>query len=110
TRSAGHIAAPIQIEPLIAGLLPTTCARLAVVDGSGPCRGSRGRRGWTADTAMNPAVLDAFALVIAAASEQAVYPGLLQVKNRYDPGGLFTMASAPKPEAPSASRNAAKAC
>jgi Berberine and berberine like len=102
--------------------------------------------GWTADTAMNPAVLDAFALVIAAASQQSVYPGipghepdvaqgrqqaqavtaamapiqalreqpasyfnetdffqadwqtafwgyhrarLLQMKNRYDPGGLF---------------------
>ncbi|HLN66518.1 MAG TPA: FAD-binding protein [Streptosporangiaceae bacterium] len=101
---------------------------------------------WTADTAMNPAVLDAFALVIAATCQQAVYPGipghepntaqgqqqaqaitaamapikalreqpasyfnetdyfqadwqtafwgghyarLLQVKNRYDPGGLF---------------------
>jgi hypothetical protein len=31
---------------------------------------------WTADTAMNPAVQDAFALVIAAASQQAVYPGI----------------------------------
>jgi FAD/FMN-containing dehydrogenase len=30
----------------------------------------------TADTAMNPAVLDAFALVIATANEQAVYPGI----------------------------------
>jgi FAD/FMN-containing dehydrogenase len=103
---------------------------------------------WTADTAMNPAVLDAFALVIAAANQQSVYPGipghepdaaqgrqqaqavtaamapiealreqpasylnetdyfqadwqtafwgdhyarLLQVKNRYDPGGLFVV-------------------
>jgi len=31
---------------------------------------------WTADTAMNPAVLDAFALVIAATCQQAVYPGI----------------------------------
>jgi FAD/FMN-containing dehydrogenase len=32
--------------------------------------------GWTADTAMNPAVLDSFALVIAAAGQQSVYPGI----------------------------------
>lgn len=31
---------------------------------------------WAADTAMNPAVLDSFALVIAADNEQAVYPGI----------------------------------
>ena len=30
----------------------------------------------TADTAMNPAVLDSFALVIATANEQSVYPGI----------------------------------
>jgi FAD/FMN-containing dehydrogenase len=104
--------------------------------------------GRTADTAMNPAVLDSFALVIATAAEQTVYPGipghepdlaqgrqearivtaamaplkalaeqpasylnetdyfeadwqtafwggnyarLLQVKDRYDPGGLFVV-------------------
>jgi FAD/FMN-containing dehydrogenase len=32
--------------------------------------------GWTADTSMNPAVLDAFALAIAGANEQSVYPGI----------------------------------
>ncbi len=31
---------------------------------------------WTADTAMNPAVLDSFALVISATCQQAVYPGI----------------------------------
>jgi len=31
---------------------------------------------WTADTSTNPAVLDAFALAIATANQQAVYPGL----------------------------------
>jgi FAD/FMN-containing dehydrogenase len=31
---------------------------------------------WTADTSMNPAVLDSFALAIASANEQAVYPGI----------------------------------
>jgi hypothetical protein len=31
---------------------------------------------WTADTAMNPAVLDAFALAIAAANEPPAYPGV----------------------------------
>ena len=31
---------------------------------------------WTADTATNPAVLDSFALAIAAANEQSVYPGI----------------------------------
>jgi FAD/FMN-containing dehydrogenase len=33
-------------------------------------------RAWTADTPMNPAVLDAFALVIAGANEQVFYPGI----------------------------------
>jgi FAD/FMN-containing dehydrogenase len=32
--------------------------------------------GWTRDTAMNPAVLDAFALAIAAANEPPAYPGI----------------------------------
>jgi FAD/FMN-containing dehydrogenase len=38
--------------------------------------GAADARARTADTAMNPAVLDAFALAIAAAGEQAVYPGI----------------------------------
>jgi FAD/FMN-containing dehydrogenase len=32
--------------------------------------------GWTSDTSMNPAVLDAFALAIAAANEPPAYPGI----------------------------------
>jgi FAD/FMN-containing dehydrogenase len=32
--------------------------------------------GWTSDTAMNPAVLDAFALAIASANEPPAYPGI----------------------------------
>ena len=121
-------------------------AQVALHCNKGLAGGAADAVGWTADTAMNPAVLDAFALVIAAAGEQAVYPGLpghepdaaqgqrqaaavtsamaavkalreqpasyfnetdyfqadwqtafwgdhyarlLQVKNRYDPGGLF---------------------
>jgi hypothetical protein len=32
--------------------------------------------GWTRDTAMNPAVLDAFALAIASANEPPAYPGI----------------------------------
>jgi FAD/FMN-containing dehydrogenase len=121
-------------------------AQIALHCNKGLAGGAADAVGWTADTAMNPAVLDAFALVIAAASQQAVYPGipghepdaaqgrqqaaavtaamapvkalreqpasyvnetdyfqadwqtafwgehyarLLQVKNRYDPGGLF---------------------
>ena len=32
--------------------------------------------GWTAETSMNPAVLDSFALAIAASGDQAVYPGI----------------------------------
>ncbi len=32
--------------------------------------------GWTADTPMNPAVLDAFALAITGDNEQSVYPGI----------------------------------
>jgi len=38
--------------------------------------GAADARARTADTAMNPAVLDAFALAIAAAGDQAVYPGI----------------------------------
>lgn len=121
-------------------------AQVALHCNKGLAGGAADAVGWTADTAMNPAVMDAFALVIAAAGEQAVYPGipghepdtaqgqrqaaavtaamapikalrkqpasyfnetdyfqadwqtafwgdhyarLLQVKNRYDPGGLF---------------------
>jgi FAD/FMN-containing dehydrogenase len=38
--------------------------------------GTADARAQTADTAMNPAVLDAFALAIAANGQQAVYPGI----------------------------------
>ena len=39
-------------------------------------RGSRNVLDWTRDTAMNPAVLDSFALAIASANEPPAYPGI----------------------------------
>jgi FAD/FMN-containing dehydrogenase len=123
-------------------------AQIALHCNKGLAGGAADAVSWTADTAMNPAVLDSFALVIAAANQQSVYPGipghepdaaqgqqqaqavtaamapikalreqpasylnetdyfqadwqtafwgghyarLLQVKNRYDPGGLFVV-------------------
>ncbi|MGH3257073.1 MAG: hypothetical protein ACRDOU_17035 [Streptosporangiaceae bacterium] len=52
-------------------------AQIALHCNKGLAGGAADAVGWTADTAMNPAVLDAFALVIAAAGQQAVYPGIL---------------------------------
>jgi hypothetical protein len=60
-----------------AGQPPPVAAEVNTSDcNKGLAGGAADAVGWTADTAMNPAVLDAFALVIAAASQQAVYPGI----------------------------------
>jgi FAD/FMN-containing dehydrogenase len=65
-------------QPALAGALvqASQSAQITLHCNKGLAGGAADAVGWTADTAMNPAVLDAFALVIAAAGEQAVYPGI----------------------------------